>query len=64
MTMAYLQGAVADHVVHAELFFDPQTHTERGIPIADVFDGLYRACQDAKARWGISSSLIMCFLQC
>ena len=63
MTMAYLQGAVADHVVHAELFFDPQTHTERGVPIEYVFNGLHRACQDAKARWGISTHLIMCFLR-
>ena len=63
MTLAYLEGAVADHVVHAELFFDPQTHTERGVPIAHVFNGLSRACTDAKNRWGISSSLIMCFLR-
>ena len=63
MTLAYLEGAVADHVVHAELFFDPQTHTDRGVPIAHVFNGLSRACTDAKKRWGISSSLIMCFLR-
>lgn len=63
MTMAYLQGAVADHVVHAELFFDPQTHTDRGVPFADVIHGISRACGDAQARWGISSHLIMCFLR-
>jgi adenine deaminase len=63
MTMAYLEGAVADHVVHAELFFDPQTHTERGVAFSAVIHGIARACADAKARWGISSHLIMCFLR-
>jgi adenosine deaminase len=63
MTMAYLEGAVADQVVHAELFFDPQTHTERGIPMGVVIQGIARACADARARWGISSLLIMCFLR-
>ena len=63
MTMAYLEGAVADHVIHAELFFDPQTHTERGVAFADVIQGIASACADAKVRWGISSQLIMCFLR-
>ena len=63
MAMAYLQGAVADHVVHAELFFDPQTHTERGVGMGEVMHGLARACKEAHTRWGISSSLIMCFLR-
>ncbi len=63
MTMDYLEGAVADHVVHAEIFFDPQTHTVRGIPMGVVIQGIARACADARARWGISSLLIMCFLR-
>jgi adenine deaminase len=63
MTMAYLEGAVAEQVVHAEIFFDPQTHTERGIPIGVVIQGIARACADARGRWGISSLLIMCFLR-
>jgi adenosine deaminase len=59
MTMAYLVRAHADHVRHAEIFFDPQTHTARGVPIASVVNGIYRACQDGP----ISASLIMCFLR-
>ena len=48
---------------HAEIFFDPQTHTARGVPIADVIDGLARACVDAQAELGASSRLILCFLR-
>jgi adenosine deaminase len=60
---AYFEHAKADNVVHAELFFDPQTHTARGVPIATVIQGLSRACADAQARLGISASLILCFLR-
>ena len=60
---AYFERAAADHVAHAELFFDPQTHTERGVPMATVIAGLHRACEDAQARLGISSALILCFLR-
>ena len=63
MAWAYLQRAAADHVVHAELFFDPQTHTERGVPMATVIDGLHRACVDAKAQLGVDAQLILCFLR-
>jgi len=63
MARAYLQRAHEDNVRHAELFFDPQTHTERGVAFATVIDGLYRAVEDAHAQWGISASLIMCFLR-
>ncbi len=63
MAMAYFARAAADHVVHAELFFDPQTHTERGVPIAAVIQGLARACADAKEQHGIDASLILCFLR-
>jgi len=63
MAMAYFARAHADHIVHAELFFDPQTHTERGVPMGAVIEGLARACTDAKAQYGISASLILCFLR-
>jgi len=63
MAMAYFARAAADNVVHAELFFDPQTHTARGISMETVIDGLYRACVDAQRVHGISALLIMCFLR-
>jgi adenosine deaminase len=63
MAFAYLQRAQIDNVRHAELFFDPQTHTERGVAFATVINGLHRALQDARARWGMSGALIMCFLR-
>ncbi|MGH8678039.1 MAG: adenosine deaminase [Burkholderiales bacterium] len=63
MTWAYLQRARADHVVHTEIFFDPQTHTARGVSFATVIDGIGRALRDAIDRLGISSKLIMCFLR-
>ena len=63
MAMAYFARAHADHIVHAELFFDPQTHTERGVPMGAVIGGLARACADAQAQFGISASLILCFLR-
>jgi adenine deaminase len=63
MAWAYFERAAADHVVHAELFFDPQTHTERGVPFEVVVTGLARACRQAQTRLGISAQLIMCFLR-
>jgi adenosine deaminase len=63
MTWAYLQRARADNVRHAEIFFDPQTHTERGVPFATVIDGMQRALRDARAQWGFSAALILCFLR-
>ncbi len=63
MAWAYLQRAKADNVVHAEIFFDPQTHTDRGVPMATVIHGLHRACVDAQAQLGISAQLILCFLR-
>ncbi|WP_038489686.1 adenosine deaminase [Janthinobacterium agaricidamnosum] len=59
MTSAYLARAAADQVRHAEIFFDPQTHTERGVDIQTVIDGIDRACQDSP----VSASLILCFLR-
>ena len=63
MAMAYFERAAADQVVHAELFFDPQTHTARGVPMAAVVQGLARAQADAQARFGLTSELILCFLR-
>ncbi|AOA58918.1 adenosine deaminase [Acinetobacter larvae] len=63
LAWAYFEKCHADHVVHTEIFFDPQTHTDRGVAFATVLHGLKRACQDAKAHFGISSHLIMCFLR-
>jgi adenosine deaminase len=63
MAMAYFAKAAADHVVRAELFFDPQTHTARGVAMGAVIEGLHRACADAQAQWGLSADLILCFLR-
>ena len=63
MTYAYLLRAQADAVRHAEIFFDPQTHTERGISFSTVINGISRALQDGEQKLGISSALIMCFLR-
>ncbi len=63
MAWAYFLHAKADNVVHAELFFDPQTHTARGVPMATVIQGLSSACDRAQAELGISASLILCFLR-
>ena len=63
MTLAYLQRAQADNVRHAEIFFDPQTHTARGVAFSTVINGIHRALQDAQTQWRMSGSLIMCFLR-
>ena len=63
MAHAYLARAAADHVVHAELFFDTQTHTGHGVSVDVVINGLHRACVDAQAEFGMSASLILCFLR-
>ncbi len=63
LAWAYFERAHADRVVHAELFFDPQTHTDRGIAMATVIGGLVRAQAAAERRFGLTSSLIMCFLR-
>ncbi|GAB3443080.1 adenosine deaminase [Massilia solisilvae] len=59
MTAAYLARAHADNVRHAEIFFDPQTHTARGVPFETVINGISRACHDSP----VSAQLIMCFLR-
>lgn len=63
LMLAYLERAAADHIIHTEIFFDPQTHTARGIPFATVLDGLEDGLQQGRARWGISGRLILCFLR-
>src|SRR5450830_142679 len=63
MTQAYLRRAEADNVLHTEIFFDPQTHTARGVAIADVINGIHRACTDAATQLGVDASLILCFLR-
>lgn len=63
MTWAYLDRAHAQNVRHAEIFFDPQTHTDRGVAFATVIDGIHRALSDARSRLGLSSRLILCFLR-
>jgi adenosine deaminase len=63
MAWEYFERAKRDNVVHAEIFFDPQTHTERGVSMKTVIEGLSRASHDALSQLGVSSSLILCFLR-
>ena len=63
MAMAYFERAAADGVIHAEIMFDPQTHTDRGIPFETVIEGLLSACAEAEEKLGVTSKLIMCFLR-
>ncbi|MFA6408654.1 MAG: adenosine deaminase [Gammaproteobacteria bacterium] len=63
LTYAYLLRAHADGVRHTEIFFDPQSHTERKVPFATVIQGISRALQDGEKNLHISSCLIMCFLR-
>ena len=60
---AYLQKVAEQNVRHAEIFFDPQTHTARGIKFETVVQGIHRALSDAEQELGLSSKLIMCFLR-
>jgi adenosine deaminase len=63
LTMAYLKKAHEQHVVHTEVFFDPQTHTARGVPFDAVIGGLYGALEDGRKEFGITHRLIPCFLR-
>ena len=63
LTRAYLEKARAQGVIRAEIFFDPQTHTERGIAFETVLDGISRALRDGERELGLSSGLILCFLR-
>jgi adenosine deaminase len=63
LALAYCRRAAADRVVHTEIFFDPQTHTERGIPFGVVMEGLLAGMAEGQALYGITSKLILCFLR-
>jgi adenosine deaminase len=63
MAWAYLERAKADNVLRTEMFFDPQTHTARGVAMRTVIDGLHRACADARDKLGVDAALILCFLR-
>lgn len=63
LTMAYLNRARADNVRHAEIFFDPQGHTSRGVPFDVAIGGILTALQMSMAQFGMTSKLIMCFLR-
>jgi adenosine deaminase len=63
LAWAYLERAAAERIVRAELFFDPQTHTARGVPIDVVIRGLSSACERAGRELGVSAALILCFLR-
>ena len=63
LAMAYLARAAAENVRHAEIFFDPQTHTDRGIPFGTVVGGISAGLEEGQRRWGISWRLILCFLR-
>jgi adenine deaminase len=63
LTWAYLSRATGQGVRHAEIFFDPQTHTDRGVPFETVITGIRRALDDGRDRLNISSGLILCFLR-
>jgi adenine deaminase len=63
LAWAYFEKCAEDNVIHTEIFFDPQTHTDRGVAFETVIRGLKRACDDAQTKLNISSHLIMCFLR-
>ncbi|MBA8816851.1 adenosine deaminase [Microbacterium halimionae] len=63
LALAYLERAHQDAVAHVELFFDPQAHVSRGVPLSDIVGGLSEALAEAHTRWGMSGSLIACFLR-
>jgi adenosine deaminase len=63
LTLAYLERAHADGVVHTEIFCDPQTHTARGVPMQAVLEGIAQGLREGERRYGISSRLIVCFLR-
>lgn len=63
LTWAYLKKAASQAVKHTEIFFDPQTHTQRGIDFDTVYQGIYRALTDGESKLGVSFRLILCFLR-
>ncbi|MEJ6790104.1 adenosine deaminase [Brevundimonas sp. BR2-1] len=63
LALAYFRRAAADNVRHAEIFFDPQTHTDRGLPFGVAADGLLSGMKAAETELGVTSKLILCFLR-
>ena len=63
LTWAYILKCVEDNIIHTEIFFDPQTHSARGVAFETVITGIKEALDDAKAQYGITSCIIMCFLR-
>ena len=63
LTWAYLVNRHSENVIHAEIFFDPQSHTRRGIKFETVINGISNALKDGEKKLGLSSKLIMCFLR-
>lgn len=63
LTMAYLNKCHEENIVHTEIMFDPQTHTQRGVSFETVINGIQRAREEAQQKWGISSLLIMSYLR-
>src|SRR5438105_7118960 len=63
LTWAYMKKAREQNIRHAEVFFDPQAHTDRGVPIGPVVEGIHYALHKAEQQLGISSKLILCFLR-
>jgi adenosine deaminase len=63
LAAAYFARCRSENILHTEVFFDPQTHTARGIPIQHVFEGFFAAAQEAERAFGLSVGFIMCFLR-
>ncbi len=63
MTWAYMEKLNSQNVIHAEIFFDPQTHTDRGIQFSTVITGIHSALMKAEKEFGMTTKLIMCFLR-
>ncbi len=63
LTFAYLKKAASENVLHCEIFFDPQTHTGRGVSFETIINGISNATKDAESEFGITTKLIMCFLR-
>ena len=63
LTWAYILKCQEQNVRHVEIFFDPQTHTDRGVPFGVVIDGIHQALKDSESQYGMTTGLIMCFLR-
>jgi adenine deaminase len=63
LALAYFERCRSEAILHVEVFFDPQSHTARGVPLAHVFDGFFGAAAEAERRFGLSVGFIMCFLR-